>query len=80
MIPRNAKRIPPTDPAFERRWISAEEASIYLGGLHSQTVFDLCYRGILPSAKIGGSRRIDRRRLDEFMEAQVERGRTRRRR
>lgn len=80
MIRPSAKRIPPTDPRFERRWISPQEASAYLGGVHIVTIYDWVRQGILPSAKIGGARRIDRRRLDEFMDAQVERRQSRRRR
>lgn len=64
---------------FERRWISPAEAAEYLS-LHQQTIFDLCYRGVLPSIKLAGSRRVDRRKLDEFMEKQLERAAKRRRR
>ena len=70
-------RLTPTQPGFERRWISAREASEYLS-IHYMTVFDYMRRGIIQSAKIGGARRIDRRRLDEAMEAQMERRRGRR--
>jgi excisionase family DNA binding protein len=58
--------------AFERRWLSAKEAGIYLG-LHPQTVFDLCRRGVISSVRIGGSRRIDLRKLNEFLERQIDR-------
>jgi excisionase family DNA binding protein len=57
---------------FERRWLSAREAGIYLG-IHPQTVFDLCRRGLIPSIRIGGSRRIDLLKLNAFLEAQIER-------
>lgn len=57
---------------FERRWVSAKEAGVYLS-LHSQTLFALCRRGVIPSVRIGGSRRIDLRKLDAFLESQVER-------
>ena len=57
---------------FERRWVSAKEAGTYLG-LHPQTVFDLCRRGVISRVRIGGSRRIDLRKLDVFLEGQIER-------
>ncbi len=53
---------------MEKRWLSPRECSLYLG-LHEKTIYSLCGRGALPTARIGGSLRIDRKRLDELLEA-----------
>ena len=53
---------------MEKRWITPRECSEYLG-LHKQTIYSLCGRGALPTTRIGGSIRIDRKRLDGLLEA-----------
>lgn len=52
---------------MERRWISVREASEYLS-LHEITVRRLLDRGQIPGTKLGGSIRIDKRRLDGQLE------------
>lgn len=49
---------------MERRWISVRIASEYLG-IHEITVRRLVDRGEIAAAKIGGSIRIDKLKLDE---------------
>jgi len=53
-----------------RRWISCREAAEYLG-LSAKHVSELCLRGEIPSAKIGGSRRIDLRALEGNLEKRI---------
>jgi len=55
-----------------RRWISCREAGEYLG-LSAKHVNDLCLRGIIPSIKIGGSRRIDLKALEAGLEKREKR-------
>ena len=50
-----------------RRWIDCREAALYLK-LNAKHVSDLCLKGIIPSVKIGGSRRIDLKRLEAGLE------------
>jgi excisionase family DNA binding protein len=57
-----------------RRWISCREAGLYLG-LSAKHVNDLCLRGVIPSVKVGGSRRIDLKKLEAGLEGQEKRGR-----
>jgi len=52
---------------MERRWITANEAAIYLC-LHVKTIYSKISRGEIPASKIGGSVRIDKKRLDQLME------------
>ena len=52
-----------------RRWISCREAGEYLG-LSAKHVSELCLRGTIPSIKIGGSRRIDLKKLEAGLEKQ----------
>jgi len=56
--------------AIERRWISCREAGEYLN-LSPKTVSDLCLSGKIPSAKIGGSRRVDFKALNERLEREA---------
>jgi len=49
---------------MEKRWVSVRETSRYLG-IHEITVRRLIDRGEIPAAKIGGSIRIDKIKLDE---------------
>ncbi len=52
---------------MERRWISVRTASEYLS-IHEITCRRLIDRGKIPATKIGGSIRIDKKRLDEKLE------------
>jgi len=54
---------------MERRWISVRECAEYLG-LHLKSIYNLIYQGCIPATKIGGSIRIDRKKLDQFLESQ----------
>lgn len=54
---------------MQRRWITCKEAGEYLS-LNEKTVYRQASAGIIPSAKIGGSIRIDKMKLDEQLEAQ----------
>lgn len=54
---------------MERRWITSRECAEYLS-LSVKTVYAQAARGEIPSSKVGGSIRIDRKRLDEQLEAQ----------
>ena len=56
--------------AVERRWISCREAGEILS-LSPKTVDDYCLRGLLPSIRIGHSRRIDRKALELGLEKQL---------
>jgi excisionase family DNA binding protein len=60
-----------------RRWLRVSEAGRYLS-LHSKTVYDLISRGLLPCAKVGGSLRVDREKLDLDLERQSQAGQERR--
>ncbi len=40
--------------------------------IHVKTVYDLAYRGVIPSIKVGGSRRFPRKQLLESLDAQAE--------
>lgn len=51
---------------IERRWISPKECALYLS-IHVKTVYSQIARGEIPASKIGGSVRIDRKRLDKKM-------------
>jgi len=57
---------------MEKRWISIKEAAKYLS-LHPKTL----YRQLgteIPYAKIGGSVRVDLKRLDEILDAREREG------
>jgi len=51
----------------EKRWLTAKMAGEYLS-LNYKTVFDYISRGLIPATKIGGSVRIDKRKLDEILQ------------
>ena len=53
-----------------RRWISVREASQYLS-IHEITCRRLIDRGEIPACKVGGSIRIDKKRLDEKLEQRM---------
>jgi len=55
----------------EKRWLSVTETAVYLG-IHLQTAYDYFYRGLIPGARIGKTLRIDKKRLDEYLEKQTE--------
>ncbi len=52
---------------MERRWVSVNTASKYLS-IHPVTCRRLIDRGVIPATKIGGSIRVDKKRLDEKLE------------
>ena len=55
---------------MERRWYTAKEIGVYLSLSH-KTIYDLCARGVLPFTKKKGiGVRIDKRKLDEMLEAE----------
>ena len=54
---------------MERRWISVREASEYLS-IHFKSCYRLIDRGKIPAVRIGGSVRVDFKRLVEILEAQ----------
>lgn len=54
---------------MQRRWITPLECAGYLS-LSVKTIYAQAAVGIIPSAKIGGSIRIDKMRLDAQLEAQ----------
>lgn len=58
---------------MERRYLSVKETAEYLG-LSISTIYRLCFNGQLRSCvvRIGRSLRVDRRRLDECLEAKNE--------
>ena len=53
---------------MERRWLTPAETAEYLS-LHVKTIYAQAARGEIPASKIGGSIRIDKKRLDEQLEA-----------
>ena len=55
---------------LERRWVSCKIAGEILS-LSAKHVNDLCLRGIIPSIKLGHSRRIDLRKLEAQLERQT---------
>jgi len=55
---------------MERRWISVRTASEYLG-IHEITVRRLLDRGQIPGTKLGGSIRIDMKKLNEQLEREM---------
>ena len=52
---------------MERRWISPKECASYLS-IHLKTVYVQIARGEIPATKIGGSVRVDKKKLDERLE------------
>jgi excisionase family DNA binding protein len=61
-------------PDNRRRWISPREAAEILG-IHKMTAYTWIASGRLPSARIGRKVFIDRRRLEEGLEAQIQEAR-----
>jgi len=55
---------------MQKRWITPLECSSYLS-LHIKTVYAKIAKGEIPAACIGGSIRIDRKKLDEQLENQI---------
>lgn len=53
---------------MEKRWISAKECALYLS-IHVKTVYAHIARREIPAAKIGGSIRVDKKKMDAMMEA-----------
>ncbi|MBU1181371.1 MAG: helix-turn-helix domain-containing protein [Proteobacteria bacterium] len=56
---------------MEKRWLTVRDASEYLGA-HEQTIYIWAQTARIPSVKIGGSVRIDRKALDRALEAQLD--------
>jgi excisionase family DNA binding protein len=56
---------------MERRWITVKECAEYCD-LHIKSVYLLITKGHIPAAKIGGSIRVDLKRLEELLESAVE--------
>jgi excisionase family DNA binding protein len=54
---------------MEKRFLTVNECAEYLC-LHKKTIYQLVYAHKLPSVKIGGSVRIDLKRLTEQLESQ----------
>ena len=54
---------------MDRRWISVSEASKYLS-IHEITCRRLIDRGEIPAVRIGGSVRVDFKKLVETLEEQ----------
>jgi len=52
---------------LEKRWITPKEAANYLS-LHLKTVYVKISKGEIPASRIGGSIRVDKKKLDELME------------
>jgi len=55
---------------LERRWLTVKEAGQYLN-LSPKTISDFCLRGLIPSIKLGHSRRIDLKALEAKLERQA---------
>lgn len=52
------------------KWMTMVQTSRYTS-ISLKKCYDLCQQGQLPSAKIGGSIRVDRERLDKMLEDQI---------
>lgn len=52
---------------MEKRWISVRECSSYLG-LHGKSVYRLIDKGEIPASRVGGSVRVDLKKLEAIME------------
>jgi len=52
---------------MERRWISVRECSSYLS-IHEKSVYRLIDHGEIPASKVGGSIRVDLKKLEEMLE------------
>jgi len=50
----------------ERRWISPKECAEYLS-IHVKSCYRLIDKGEIPGARIGGSVRVDLKKLEEIM-------------
>lgn len=53
-----------------KRFLKPEEAGEYLS-ISPKTIYALAARGEIPAVKVGGSIRIDRKKLDENLDAQI---------
>lgn len=57
---------------MEKRWMKIKEVAEYLS-IHPQTVYQMLSAHQIPGLKIKGAGwRIDRRKLDEFIEGEME--------
>jgi len=55
---------------MQKRWLTVADAAKYLS-LNVKTIYAQATKGEIPSAKIGGSIRIDKKKLDEQLENQI---------
>ena len=55
---------------MQKRWITPIECSSYLS-LHIKTIYTKIAKGEIPAARVGGSIRIDKKKLDEKLEKQI---------
>lgn len=55
---------------MEKRWLSISETAAYIG-IHQKTCYVWASKGILPTVKISGVIRIDKRALDWQLESQI---------
>jgi len=53
---------------MECRWLTISQTATYLS-VHIKTCYSWAARGLLPTAKISGSLRIDKKKLDAMLEA-----------
>lgn len=60
-----------TENLEKTRLLSARSAAAFLG-LHTQTVYDMAASGVLPSFKIGKSRKFDIHALENWIERKKE--------
>jgi len=55
---------------MQKRWITVLECSSYLS-LHIKTIYTKIAKNEIPAAHVGGSIRIDKKKLDEQLENQI---------
>lgn len=55
---------------MQKRWITPLECSSYLS-LHIKTIYTKITKGEIPAAHVGGSIRIDKKKLNEQLEKQI---------
>ena len=55
---------------MQKSWITVLECSTYLS-LHTKTIYAKIAKGEIPATRIGGSIRIDKKKLDEQLENQI---------
>lgn len=55
---------------MEPRLLKVEKAAEYLN-LHTETVYGLARKGVIPTVKVGRAVRFDRLELDKFVENKI---------